>query len=53
MAKWLLARVAAGDVTDVEARSAFGMNTTQWNSAKVRMTNLVANFDAVQNARGE
>ena len=53
MAKWLLARVAAGDVTDVEARSAFGMNTAQWNSAKVRMTNLVANFDAVQNARGE
>lgn len=53
MAKWLLARVAAGDVTDVEARSAFGMNTAQWNSAKVRMNNLVANFDAVQNARGE
>lgn len=53
LAKWLLTRLDAGDITDAQARDAFGMSVSQWNSAKVRMTNLVANFDAVQNARGE
>lgn len=53
MAKWLLARVAAGDFTDTQVRAVFGMTTTQYTAAKARMQALADNWSAVENARGE
>ena len=34
LAWWLLRRIAAGDITDAQARSAFGLTVTQWNNIK-------------------
>lgn len=53
LAKWLLARIAAGDITDTQARNAFGMTVNQWNTKKTQMTDLVAKYDAVQAAQGD
>lgn len=53
IAKWLLARIQAGDVTDAQCRTAFGLNTTQWNTLKTKMTNAVTAWNAVQAAQGE
>ncbi len=53
LAKWLLARIAAGDITDAQARNAFGLTVQQWNTKKTRMTDLVAKYDAVQSAQGD
>lgn len=53
LAKWLLARIADGTFTDTQVRNFFGLNTTQYNALKTKMTNLVANWDAVQAAAGE
>ena len=53
LCKWLLARIAAGDITDTQARNAFGMTVNQWNTKKTQMTDLVAKYDAVQAARGD
>jgi len=53
MATWLLNRIADGDVTDTQVRNAFGLNNTQYNALKTRMTNLRTAWLAVQAARGE
>ena len=53
LATWLLNRIAAGDVTDTQARNAFGLTVTQWNTLKTKMQNLVNNYNAVQSAAGE
>jgi len=53
IAKWLLARIQAGDVTDAQCRTAFGLNTTQWNTMKTKMQNAVTAYNAVQAAQGE
>ena len=53
LAKWLQARIVAGDLTETQARNAFGLNETQWNNLKSRMQTLVQNYDAVQAAAGE
>jgi len=53
LAKWLLARIAAGDITDTQARNAFGLTAAQWNTKKTQMTDLVAKYDAVQAAQGD
>ena len=53
LAKWLLARITDGDITDTQARNAFSMTVTQWNTRKTQMTDLVAKYDAVQAAKGD
>ena len=53
MAKWLLARIAAGDITDAQARNAFGLTVQQWNTKKTQMTDLVAKNEAVEAAVGD
>lgn len=53
MARWLLLRIAAGDITDAQVRSAFGLTVTQWNTKKTLMQTLVDNFNAVDAARGD
>ena len=53
LANWLLNRIAAGDVTDTQARNAFGLTVTQWNTLKTKMQTLVNNYNAVQSATGE
>lgn len=53
LAKWLLARIAEGDITDTQARNALGLTVTQWNTKKTQMADLVAKYDAVQAAKGD
>jgi hypothetical protein len=53
LAKWLLLRLAAGDLTDTQVRNAFGLTVAQWNTKKTQMTDLVAKYDAVQAAKGD
>lgn len=53
LATWLLSRIEAGDYTDAQVRSAFGLTVTQYNSIKTRMSTLRANWLAVQSAQGE
>lgn len=49
LSRWLLDRLDALDITDVEARSAFGMSVADFNSLKGRMTRLRASWTAIQN----
>jgi hypothetical protein len=53
LARGLLARIAAGDITDAQCRSAFGLTTTQWNTLKTKMNNYIAAHNTVQGAVGE
>ncbi len=53
IARFLIARVQAGHVTDAQLRSAFGLNTTQWNALKTKMQNLITADNAVKSAVGE
>lgn len=53
IAKFLIARVQAGDITDAQLRTAFGMNTTQWNALKARMQQLITSDNTVKSAVGE
>ena len=53
IAKWLLARIQAGDITDAQCRTAFGLSVTQWNALKTKMTNAVTAYTTVQAAQGE
>ena len=53
LATWLVDAIDAGDVTDAQARAAWGMTTAQWASLKGRMTQARQSWRAVQAARGE
>ncbi len=53
LCKWLRARIAAGDITDTQARNAFGLTVNQWNTKKTQMADLVAKFEAVEAAKGD
>jgi hypothetical protein len=53
IATWLMNRLDAGDVTDLQLRTAFGLNTTQWNTLKAKMQALRADWLAVETAQGE
>ena len=53
LAKFIINRIAAGDITDAQCRTAFGLNTTQWNTLKTKMNNHIAAYNAVQSAVGE
>jgi hypothetical protein len=53
LAAFILARIAAGDITDAQCRSAFNLTVAQWNNLKTKMQTLINNFNAVQSAVGE
>ncbi len=53
VARWILAAIQRGDITDANCRAAFGLNTTQWNALKKKMTNLVAAHTTIETAAGE
>jgi hypothetical protein len=53
LAKFIISRIATGDITDAQCRTAFSLNTTQWNTLKTKMNNLIASYNAVQSAVGE
>ena len=53
LARNLLARMDAGDITDANCRTAFGLTTPQWNALKTKMTNFVAAAATVKGAVGE
>lgn len=46
LARFIVARVDAGDLTDAELRAAFGKTTAQWNTMKTKLRGL-------QNARAQ
>lgn len=37
VARFLISRVQAGDLTELQIRNAFGMNVSQWNTLKAKM----------------
>lgn len=53
IARWLLAAISAGYITDAQCRTAFGLNTTQWNNLKTKMQNFVTASNTVLGAVGE
>jgi hypothetical protein len=53
IARFLIARIQAGDITDAQCRTAFGLNVTQWNTLKTKMSNLITASNAVNSAVGE
>ena len=53
IAKFILARIQAGDITDAQCRTAFGLNTTQWNNKKTQMQALINASNTVQSAVGD
>lgn len=53
VARWILAAIQRGDITDANCRTAFGLNTTQWTALKTKMQNLVAANTTIETAVGE
>lgn len=53
IATWILNKIDAGDLTDAQVRTAFGLTLTQYNAMKTRMSNLRTAYQAVQAAAGE
>lgn len=53
IARWILAALNRGDITDAQCRTAFGLNTTQWNALKTKMTSLVNSANTILSAVGE
>ena len=53
LAKFIIARIAAGDITDAQCRNAFGLTTVQWNNLKTKMQNWITASNSVQSAVGE
>lgn len=53
IARFIAARLAAGDITDAQCRTAFGLNNTQWNALKARMQNLITAENTLNSAVGE
>jgi precorrin-3B methylase len=53
LARFVLSRIQAGDITDAQCRTAFGLNTTQWNTLKTKMQNFVTAHNSVLSAVGE
>ncbi len=53
IARFIISRIQAGDITDAQCRAAFGLNVTQWNALKTKMQNLITAANAVESAVGE
>jgi len=53
IARFIISRIQAGDITDAQCRTAFGMTVTQWNNLKTKMQNWITAHNTVQTAIGE
>ena len=53
IARFIISRIQAGDITDAQCRNAFGLNTTQWNALKTKMQTLLTAANTVEGAVGE
>ena len=53
IARFILSRIQAGDITDAQCRNAWGVNNTQWNQMKSRMQDLITAKNTVESAVGE
>lgn len=53
LARFILSRIQAGDITDAQCRTAFGLNVTQWNAIKTKMSNWITAQNTVKSAVGE
>lgn len=53
IARFIIGGIQAGNFTDAQVRSAFGLNVTQWNNLKTKMQNYIAAHNTVQSAVGE
>ena len=53
LARFVISRIQAGDLTDTQVRNAFGLNTTQWNALKTKMQSWITAQNTVRAAVGE
>lgn len=53
LSRWLLDRITDGTWTDAQVRAAFGLNATQYNQLKTRLTTRATRYDAVIADAGE
>lgn len=53
LAKFILARIAAGDITDAQCRTAFSLSVAQWNALKVKMQTYIDADTVIRGAVGE
>ena len=53
LAKFVLNKITAGDLTDNQVRNAFNLTVLQWNNLKTKMQTWVANYESFQSAAGE
>lgn len=53
LARFVLARLQAGDITDAQCRSAFGLTNPQWNALKVKMQAYIDADTTIRGAVGE
>lgn len=53
LATWIIDRITAAQLTDLQVRTAFGLTTTQYSAMKTRWTTLRTHWLAVQAAAGE
>jgi hypothetical protein len=54
IAWWLIERINVGDITDTQARNAFGLTLTQWNTLKAnKLIPLHDAWAAIRQATGE
>lgn len=53
VARFILSRLAVGDITDAQCRNAFGLNVTQWNALKSRMQGYIVAENTAKAAVGE
>ena len=53
LARFVISRIQAGDLTDTQVRNAFGLNMTQWNNLKTKMNSWITAENAVKAAVGE
>jgi hypothetical protein len=53
LAKFVITRIQAGDLTDTQVRNAFGLTVTQWNALKTKMNTWVTAYNTLQSAVGE
>lgn len=53
IAKWILDHIDAGDFTDTQVRTAFGLTNPQYTTLKSKWTNLRTAYNAVAAAAGE
>jgi hypothetical protein len=53
LAKWFISRLADGTFTDLQARTLFGLNVTQYNQLKTRLQTMADRYDVVLAQVGE